>query len=106
MPLLPSRGPTHLLGIADELSISPSASLGVDTFDSCFPTRIGRHGTVLTRGGRLKIAQAVYRDDYGPLDPACDGYVSQNFSRAYLHHLWKAKVALTPFVPYVTPRFS
>jgi len=89
-PLLPERGPRHLLGIADEESIPLAVPHGIDTFDSCFPTRLGRHGNLLTRQGRLKIGKAIYRDDYGPIDPACDGYVSRNYSRAYLHHLWKA----------------
>ena len=88
--MLPERGPRHLLGIADETSIPLAVAHGIDTFDSCFPTRLGRHGTLLTRQGRLKIGKAIYRDDYGPIDPECDGFVSQNYSRAYLHHLWKA----------------
>lgn len=89
-PLLPERGPRHLLGIADERSLGACAVHGIDTFDSCFPTRLGRHGTLLTRQGRLKIGQAAHRDDYGPIDPQCDGFVSRTYSRAYLHHLWKA----------------
>lgn len=52
---LPVDKPNHLLGIADEQSIWPGAALGVDTFDSCFPTRIARHGTLLTRQGHLYI---------------------------------------------------
>ena len=54
------------------------------------PTRLGRHGTLLTRSGPLKIFKSVYRNDYRPVDEACDGYVSTSYSRAYLHHLWKA----------------
>ena len=65
-------------------------ALGIDTFDSSYPTRMGRHGTLLTRHGKLKIGQRRYRDDYGPVDAACDGAVSTTYSRAYLHHLWRA----------------
>lgn len=90
MPLLPAERPTHLLGIADDLSVPACVGFGVDTFDSCWPTRLGRHGTLLTRRGRIKINRAQHRNDYGPIDEACDGYVSTNYSRAYLHHLWKA----------------
>ena len=90
MPLLPLDRPNHLLGIGDVEAIEAAVPLGVDTFDSSFPTRLGRHGTLLTRQGRLKIGQAQYREDYRPVDPACDGYVSTSFSRAYLHHLWRA----------------
>ena len=88
--MLPRDKPIHLLGIGDVESILVGARLGVDTFDSAFPTRLGRHGTALTRSGRVKVGQAQYRDDYGPLDPACAGFVSTNYSRAYLHHLWRA----------------
>jgi queuine tRNA-ribosyltransferase len=52
---LPEEKPNHLLGIADEPSIWKGAGLGVDTFDSCFPTRIARHGTILTPQGHLYI---------------------------------------------------
>jgi queuine tRNA-ribosyltransferase len=90
MPLLPSHKPNHLLGIGDEESLRTCVSLGVDTFDSSWPTRMGRHGQLLTRAGTLKIGQAKYKGDYGPVDPACDGFVSTNYSRAYLHHLWKS----------------
>ena len=90
VPQLPGDKPNHLLGIGDEESIAAAVPLGVDTFDSCFPTRLGRHGTLLTRQGRIKIGQGRHRSDYSPIDPACDGFVSQNHTRAYLHHLFKA----------------
>ena len=88
--LLPRERPVHLLGIADPSSVAAAAPFGIDTFDSCYPTQIARHGTLLTREGRIMIKKVKYRDDYGPIDPHCDGYVSTNFSRAYLHHLWRA----------------
>ena len=91
MPHVPRDKPNHLLGMGDVDSVTLGVRLGIDTFDSSFPTRLGRHGTLLTRAGRLKVGQARYRDDYGPIDPACDGFVATNFSRAYLHHLWRAR---------------
>ena len=90
MPRLPEEKPNHLLGIGDEDSMRAAVALGVDTFDSCYPTRMGRHGTLLTRAGKLKINKSMYRDDYGRVDEACDGFVSTQHTRAYLHHLWKA----------------
>jgi len=93
-PLLPRDRPTHLLGIGDVESIRSSVPYGVDTFDSCWPTRLGRHGTALTRAGQLKIGQSIYREDYRPLDERCDGLVCRRYSRAYLHHLWKAREPL------------
>lgn len=90
MPLVPTDKPNHLLGMGDVDSIRAGVALGIDTFDSSFPTRLGRHGTLLTREGPVKIRKVAYRDDYGPVDPRCDGFVSTRFSRAYLHHLWRA----------------
>jgi queuine tRNA-ribosyltransferase len=87
----PSPFALTVLGIGDEASLRAAVTFGVDTFDSAYPTRLGRHGTLLTRReGRLKIGKARFRDDYRPADPECDGFVSKNYSRAYLHHLWRA----------------
>ena len=66
LPRLPRQRPRHLLGVADERGVPPSVALGVDTFDSCYPTRLGRHGTLLTPRGRLKIGQKQYRDMHTP----------------------------------------
>lgn len=91
MPRLPRDRPNHLLGIADMASIERAVPLGVDTFDSCFPTRVGRHGTLLTRTrGKVQIKSRKWERVFEPVDPECDGYVSCNHSLAYLHHLWRA----------------
>ena len=66
LPRLPRQRPRHLLGVADERGVPPSVALGIDTFDSCYPTRLGRHGTLLTPRGRLKIGQKQYRDMHAP----------------------------------------
>jgi hypothetical protein len=71
MPQLPAEKPNHLLGIADEPSIDACVPLGVDTFDSCFPTRLGRHNTLLTREGRLNIKKRAFERDFRPLDEQC-----------------------------------
>jgi hypothetical protein len=72
MPQLPVEKPNHLLGIADEPSIDACVPLGVDTFDSCFPTRLGRHNTLLTREGRLNIKKRAFERDFRPLDEQCE----------------------------------
>lgn len=87
MPLLPEAAPTHLLGIADPQSVLRCAPHGVDTFDSCFPTRVARHGTLLTRQGNLHIDRGRFRRDFGPIDPTTP---TIDCSRAYLHHLRRA----------------
>lgn len=87
MPLLPKDKPNHLLGIADIDSIYGAVPKGVDTFDSCFPTRLGRHGTLLTkRFGRLQIRQGKWKDCFEP--PDWEGGL-QGHTLAYLHHLYK-----------------
>mmetsp|Transcript_7559 Transcript_7559/g.22414 ORF Transcript_7559/g.22414 Transcript_7559/m.22414 type:complete len:546 (+) Transcript_7559:197-1834(+) len=91
MPLLPRDRPNHLLGIADPESCEAVVPLGVDTMDSCNPTRVARHGTLLTTQGVVRIKAQRYRDDHGPIDPGCPS-VPQ--SRAYLHHLFKANEPL------------
>jgi queuine tRNA-ribosyltransferase len=87
MPRLPSSRPNHLLGIADIESISGAVPLGVDTFDSCFPTRLGRHGSMLThRFGRVNIRAGKWKSLFEP--PDWEGGL-QGHSLAYLHHLFK-----------------
>lgn len=87
MPLIPKDRPNHLLGIADIESIQGCVPKGVDTFDSCFPTRIGRHGTLLTkRFGKVLIRQGKWKDCFEP--PDWEGGL-QGHTLAYLHHLFK-----------------
>jgi len=90
MPHLPVDKPNHLLGIADEPSIWAGAALGVDTFDSCFPTRIARHGTLLTQQGPVYIRKQVHKEDLRPLEEGCECFTCKRHSRAYLHHLYRA----------------
>lgn len=88
MPLIPKHKPNHLLGIADIDSIEGAVPKGVDTFDSCFPTRLGRHGTLLTkRFGRVHIRQGKWKECFEP--PDWEGGL-QGHTLAYLHHLYKS----------------
>eukprot|EP00466_Bigelowiella_natans_P003429 jgi/Bigna1/133900/aug1.23_g8608 len=91
MPTLPPSKPVHLLGIADLESIAHGVALGVDTFDSCYPTRMARHGHLITKKGRLKLPKAIYDYDYTPIEDDCDCFTCQNYTRAYLNHLLRAK---------------
>lgn len=87
--------PRHLLGIADEESILNAVPFGVDTLDSCYPTRVARHGTILTRNGSIKIGAGKYARQYGvPLDERCQCSTCQHYDRSYLWHLFKAKEPL------------
>ena len=95
LPLLPTRRgganlPVHLLGIGDEAGIRAGVALGVDTFDSSFPTKLARHGTLLSRAGRLNVKRAAFASDLRPPDQACACATCAHHSLAYLHHLERA----------------
>ena len=91
LPLLPQEKPNHLLGIGDLPSIERSIPLGVDTFDSSYPTRAARHGILLTPQGDLNITKAENALKFTPIDEDCSCPACLQFTRAYLHHLFKAK---------------
>lgn len=93
MPLLPVEKPNHLLGIGDLKSIEQCVPLGIDTFDSSYPTRAARHGVLLTHNGHLKITKGEHATQFGPPEEGCACPTCQKFSMAYLHHLFKAHEA-------------
>lgn len=93
MPLLPEDKPNHLLGIGDLPSIKEIVPLGVDTFDSSHPTKCARHGHLFTTAGTVKIIQKKWDMSFEPVDPTCDCYTCINYTKSYLHHLFKAHEA-------------
>ena len=88
---LPPEKPVHLLGIGDISSLNLCIPLGIDTFDSSYPTRAARHGQLLTDKGPIKADRKELAADFGPPAPGCNCWTCQRFSRAYLHHLFKAR---------------
>jgi queuine tRNA-ribosyltransferase len=84
---LPAGRPRYLMGVGDPLGMIDSVARGVDLFDCVLPTRLARHGTLLTSDGRLNLRNARHADDPGPLDPACSCAVCARWSRGYLRHL-------------------
>lgn len=88
--LLPTEKPNHLLGIADLDSIEGIVMRGIDTFDSSYPTKCARHGLLFTFSGTQKIEKTMFKMDFGPLEKGCACYTCQNYTAAYLHHLFKA----------------
>jgi queuine tRNA-ribosyltransferase len=84
---LPAGRPRYLMGVGDPLGMIDSVARGVDLFDCVLPTRLARHGTLLTSDGRLNLRNARHADDPGPLDPACGCAVCARWSRGYLRHL-------------------
>ncbi|HWT28139.1 MAG TPA: tRNA guanosine(34) transglycosylase Tgt, partial [Methylophilaceae bacterium] len=86
-PRMPADKPRYLMGVGTPEDLVAAVSRGVDMFDCVMPTRNARNGWLFTRHGDIKLKNARYKLDTGPLDPDCQCYTCQNFSRAYLHHL-------------------
>ena len=84
----------YLMGVGTPDCIVEAVNLGVDMFDCVFPTRVARNGTAMTATGRLVVRNAVYAEDFSPLDEHCSCYTCRNFSRAYIRHLFKAEEIL------------
>ena len=95
MPHIPIDKPNHLLGIADTESILKAVPLGIDSFDSCFPTRLARHGTLLTSHGKVHIKNRANVRAFGvKIEEDCQCDTCKRYDRAYLNHLYRAKEPL------------
>ncbi len=84
---LPDDQPRYLMGVGDPVSIVEAVALGVDMFDCVLPTRLARHGTLLTDGGRLNIKRSEFARSDEPLDERCPCSTCRRHSRGYLRHL-------------------
>ncbi len=89
-PRLPIHKPRYLMGVGTPEDLVHAVGEGIDMFDCVMPTRNARNGHLFTRYGDVKIKNATYKQDTRPLDESCDCYACRNFSRAYLHHLFRA----------------
>ena len=87
---LPFDKPRYLMGICSIDFILEGIEKGVDMFDGVLPTRIARHGALMTHKGRINIRDAKYKEDFTPLDSECDCYTCRNYTKAYLRHLYVA----------------
>ncbi len=87
---LPDNKPRYLMGVGSIDYILEGIGNGVDMFDCVLPTRLARHGALMTSKGRVNIQRAQYKEDFTPLDPECDCYTCKHYTKAYLHHLYKA----------------
>ena len=86
-PLLPDDRPRYLMGVGRPQDLVAAVARGVDMFDCVLPTRNARNGHLFTSQGVVRIRNARYAHDTGPVDPECDCYTCRRFSRAYLRHL-------------------
>lgn len=84
---LPEDKPRYLMGVGSLDYILGGFERGVDMCDCVLPTRIARHGALMTSQGRVNIKGSQYKEDFTPLDPECDCYTCTHYTKAYLHHL-------------------
>ncbi|MFE3228023.1 tRNA guanosine(34) transglycosylase Tgt [Nocardia sp. NPDC059228] len=91
---LPEGKPRHLLGISEPEDIFTAVENGADTFDCVNPSRVARNAALYTDEGRFNINTARFKRDFTPVDETCDCYTCANYTRAYIHHLFKAKEML------------
>lgn len=88
--VLPVEKPRYLMGVGAPEDLLAAIAHGVDMFDCVLPTRNARHGNLFTREGRMNIKNARFARDAGPIDEKCDCPTCRTYSRAYLHHLFRA----------------
>jgi queuine tRNA-ribosyltransferase len=95
---LPSTKPRYLMGVGTPEDLIDGVAQGVDLFDCVMPTRNARNGHLFTRFGDLRLRNARYKTDAGPIDETCTCHTCANFSRAYLHHLDRCGEMLGPML--------
>ena len=94
VPYLPKDKPTYLMGVGTPANILEAVDRGIDFFDCVYPSRNGRHGHVYTKFGKINLFNAKYETDTAPIEESCGCPCCQNYSRAYVRHLLKAKEML------------
>ena len=87
---LPEDKPRYLMGVGNPIDLIETAIRGIDMYDCVLPTRVARHGALMTHNGRININNEKYKEDFTPIDLECDCYTCRNYTKAYLRHLHKA----------------
>lgn len=87
---LPENKPRYLMGVGNPIDLIEAAIRGIDMYDCVLPTRVARHGALMTHTGRMNINNEKFKEDFTPIDKECDCYTCKNYTRAYLRHLHKA----------------
>lgn len=93
-PYVPSDKVRYLMGVGDPIDIIEGVIRGVDIFDCVLPTRLARHASAFTKYGKLNLKNAKFKEDFTTLDPTCECYTCQNYTKAYLRHLFVSKESL------------
>lgn len=86
---MPWEKPRYLMGVGTPDYLLETVASGMDMADCVIPTRLARHGTIITHTGMLSVRNAQFKDDFTAPDPDCDCYTCTNYSRAYLRHLFQ-----------------
>ena len=94
-PLLPEDKPRYLMGVGKPADLVEGVLRGIDMFDCVMPTRNARNGHLFTSAGVVKIRNARYREDQTPMDERCGCYTCKNYTKSYLHHLYRAREMLS-----------
>lgn len=89
-PLLPKNQPRYLMGVGSPDCLVEGYARGVDMMDCVLPTRIARNGTCFTKKGKMVIKNAIYKNDFSPIEDDCDCYTCKHYTRAYIRHLINA----------------
>ncbi len=92
--ILPEEKPRHLLGIGEPEDLFLGIENGVDLFDCVLPTRLGRNGTIYTKNGKIIITNTKFRNDFSAIEKDCECYTCQNYTKAYVAHLFHGKEML------------
>ena len=87
IPYLPEDKVRYLMGVGEPIDIIEGVIRGVDIFDCVLPTRIARHGQAFTRGGKINLNNAKYKEDFTPIEEDCDCYACKHYTKAYIRHL-------------------
>ena len=94
VPMMPRTKPRYLMGVGSFDAFVEGVASGIDMFDCVMQTRMGRTGAAMTRGGRINLRNARYKEDFTPISEDCGCYVCRNYSKAYLRHLIVAEEIL------------
>ncbi len=97
-PMLPNDKPRYLMGVGEPDDLVKAIQCGVDIFDCVIPTRLARHGSAMTKNGRVNMRNLVHATDKKPVEEGCSCYCCQHFSRAYIRHLIKADEILGAYL--------
>lgn len=90
-PYYPENMPRYLMGVGSADCLVEGVARGIDMFDCVLPTRIARHGTAMTMHGDITIRNALYKEDFTPVEEGCDCYCCKNYTKAYIRHLMNTK---------------